>query len=117
MLLALCVWCGADGLFVCADEDEQLDDAVDGEDDVVKDSQDDDGKEADALDEQGQAGSGANGLTQQQLAACLVNTGVIAALKGKVKELAGALATKTRQLVAAEQANILLHGRFPIHIS
>lgn len=97
-------------MFVCADEDEQLDVAVDGEDDLGKDEDDDDDKEADALDEQVQVGSGANGLTQQQLAACLANTGVIAALKGRVKELAGALAIKTRQLVAAEQANILLHG-------
>jgi hypothetical protein len=71
---------------------------------------DDDSTEADVLQAQLQAGIGAKADMQQQLAACLENTSVIAVLKSKNKELAAALATKTRQLGATEQANIALHG-------
>ena len=69
----------------------------------------DDRQQADALDAQLQTGSGANAVIQNT--ACeLLNTSIIVGLKNKIKELADALATKTRQLVAAEQANITLHG-------
>ena len=56
------------------------------------------------------AGSGAQAGMQEQLAACLANTGAIAALKTKMKAMGEALATKTRQLHDSEQANIALHG-------
>jgi hypothetical protein len=84
------------------------DDDVPDEDTLI--DEDDDGKEADALNAQLQAGSGTNAVIQQQLAACLENTSVIAGLKTKIKELADALVTKTRQLAATEQTNISLHG-------
>ena len=107
--------CGADGLLVCAEDDDlKLDDDtlsdVDGKEDDEKDEADDDGKEVDVLLGQIAAGSGAQADMQQQLAACLASTGVIVALKKKVKEMADALAPKKRQLADSEQANIELHG-------
>ena len=107
--------CGADGLLLCAEEDDlKLDDDtlsdVDGKEDDQKDEEDDDGKEADVLLGQLAAGSGAQAGMQEQLAACLANTGAIAALKTKMKAMGETLATKTRQLHVSEQANIALHG-------
>ena len=99
---------------VCADEAKLLQEGASGDDAVPGDEtlseEEDDGTEVDALNAQLQAGSGANAVMQQQLAACLANTSVIAGLKNKIKELAGKLAIRTRQLTAAEQTNITLHG-------
>jgi hypothetical protein len=97
---------------VCADADSLQQEDENGKDDMTPQDfdDDDDSTEADVLQAQVQAGSGAKADMQQQLAACLENASVIAVLKNKNKELAAALATKTRQLVATEQANIALHG-------
>ncbi len=69
---------------------------------------DDDSTEADVLQAQLQAGSGAKADIQQQLAACLENASVITVLKNKNKEMAAALNGKMRLLGAAEKAHYAL---------
>ena len=122
-VLAYVIGCGAD-VCVCADEaelqgddDEDCADGKDGEDGEDGDDgedgehdKDEDSKQAAALTAQLQAGAGSNADMQQQLAVLVANTSVIALLKNKVKELTAALHNSQRQLIAAEQENIDLHG-------
>jgi len=55
-----------------------------------------------------QAGTASNAVMQQQLAALVANTGVIAGLQNKIKEQKDLLIKSKRALYVAEQANITL---------